>query len=132
VRSGVRGWIDQSASVEHLVRVLTGVARGEGWIPADLLGPVLDHLVDVGRTRQHTSDAFASLTTRELDILRALTQGLSRQEIADKYTLSPHTVRTHINHVLHKLDVHSTLAAVSLARRVGLDEDGPSQRRSRG
>jgi hypothetical protein len=34
--------------------------------------------------------------------------------------------------VLHKLDVHSTLAAVSLARRVGLDEDGPSQRRSRG
>jgi len=115
-----------------LVRVLVGVARGEGWIPPDLLGPVLDHLVDVGRTRQHTSDAFASLTTREIDVLRALTQGLSRQEIAEKYTLSPHTVRTHINHVLHKLDVHSTLAAVSLARRVGLDEDMPHQRRPRG
>jgi DNA-binding CsgD family transcriptional regulator len=40
-------------------------------------------------------------------------------------------VRTHINHVLHKLDVHSTLAAVSLARRVGLDEDMPHQRRPR-
>jgi len=132
VRGGVRGWLDQSASVEHLVRVLVGVARGEGWIPPDLLGPVLDHLVDVGRTRQHTSDAFASLTTREIDVLRALTQGLSRQEIAEKYTLSPHTVRTHINHVLHKLDVHSTLAAVSLARRVGLDEDMPHQRRPRG
>jgi len=132
VRAGARGWLDQSASVEHLVRVLVGVARGEGWIPPDLLGPVLDNLVDVGRTRQHTSDAFASLTTREIDVLRALTQGLSRQEIAEKYTLSPHTVRTHINHVLHKLDVHSTLAAVSLARRVGLDEDMPHQRRPRG
>jgi len=132
VRAGARGWLDQSASVEHLVRVLVGVARGEGWIPPDLLGPVLDNLVDVGRTRQHTSDAFASLTTREIDVLRALTQGLSRQEIAEKYTLSPHTVRTHINHVLHKLDVHSTLAAVSLARRVELDEDMPHQRRPRG
>jgi DNA-binding NarL/FixJ family response regulator len=132
VRAGARGWLDQSASVEHLVRVLVGVARGEGWIPPDLLGPVLDHLVDVGRTRQHTSDAFASLTTREIDVLRALTQGLSRQEIAEKYTLSPHTVRTHINHVLHKLDVHSTLAAVSLARRVGLDEDVSHHRRPRG
>jgi DNA-binding CsgD family transcriptional regulator len=56
--------------------------------------------------------------------------GMSRQEIAERYTLSPHTVRTHINNVLHKLDVHSTLAAVSIARRMGLTEGLPQQRKA--
>ena len=40
-----------------------------------------------------------------------------RDEIGERYRLSPHTVRTHINHVLRKLGVHSTLAAVSLANK---------------
>jgi DNA-binding CsgD family transcriptional regulator len=47
---------------------------------------------------------------------------MSRQEIADRYVLSTHTVRTHINNLLRKLGVHSTLAAVSIARQVGLPE----------
>jgi DNA-binding CsgD family transcriptional regulator len=42
---------------------------------------------------------------------------MTRDEIGERYRLSPHTVRTHINHVLHKLGVHSTLAAVSLANK---------------
>jgi DNA-binding CsgD family transcriptional regulator len=42
---------------------------------------------------------------------------MTRDEIGRRYRLSPHTVRTHINHVLHKLGVHSTLAAVALANK---------------
>lgn len=128
VRAGVRGWVEPSASFDHLVRVLLGVSRGETWLPPDLMSSVLDGLVAVAQTRQRTAEAFASLTSRELDVLRSLAQGLSRHQIAEKYVLSPHTVRTHINHVLHKLDVHSTLAAVSLARRVGIDADAPPRR----
>ena len=125
VRAGVRGWVDPSSSFDQLLRVLKGVARGESWLPPDVMSLVLDSLVQVAQTRESTAAVFASLTTRELDILRCLTEGLTRQQIADKYFLSPHTVRTHINHVLHKLDVHSTLAAVSLARRVGLADQQP-------
>jgi DNA-binding NarL/FixJ family response regulator len=125
VRAGARGWIAPSVSADELVRVVVGVSKGETWIPPDLLTPVVDALVEVGNTRQQTADAFASLTARELDVLRCLAHGMTRREIAEEYVLSPHTVRTHINHVLSKLDVHSTLAAVSLARRVGLTDPPP-------
>lgn len=63
---------------------------------------------------------IGSLSAREIDILSCLVEGMSRQDIADRYVLSTHTVRTHINNLLRKLDVHSTLAAVSIARQVGL------------
>jgi DNA-binding NarL/FixJ family response regulator len=127
VRAGVRGWVEPTVSLDQLVRVLVGVSAGETRLPPDLMSSVLDNLVEIGETRERTADVFSSLTARELDVLRCLTEGLSRQEIAQKYFLSPHTVRTHINHVLHKLNVHSTLSAVSLARRVGLSTDAPPQ-----
>lgn len=127
VRAGVRGWVEPTVSLDELVRVLVGVSEGETWLPPDLLTSVLDSFVEAEETRERTVEVFSSLTARELDILRCLTEGLSRQQIADKYFLSPHTVRTHINHVLHKLDVHSTLSAVSLARRVGVAAEVPRQ-----
>lgn len=46
--------------------------------------------------------------------------GLGRKDVAARLFLSPHTVRTHMQNVLGKLGVHSTLAAVALARRAGV------------
>ena len=46
--------------------------------------------------------------------------GLGRKAVAERLYLSPHTVRTHMQNVLGKLGVHSTLAAVALARRAGV------------
>ena len=66
------------------------------------------------------------LTARELDVLRCLIEGLSRNEIGALLHVSPNTVRTHIQSILHKLNVHSALTAVAFARRagvVGLRED---------
>jgi DNA-binding NarL/FixJ family response regulator len=128
VRAGIRGWVEPTASVDHLVRVLHGVVNRETWFPPRLMTPVLDELLDSARTRAHSSVVIASLSAREIEVLQCLAQGLSRQEIADLYFLSPHTVRTHINNLLRKLDVHSTLAAVSVARQVGLSDVVPRQR----
>lgn len=130
LRNGVRGWVEPNASVNHLVRVMQGVARGETWVPPRLLGPALDALIDGTNGRQQASGLIANLSPREVEMLQCLAMGMSRQEIAERYTLSPHTVRTHINNVLHKLDVHSTLAAVSIARRMGLTEGLPQQRKA--
>ena len=55
------------------------------------------------------------LTTREKEILRCLSQGLSTSAIARKFFISPVTVRNHIQNLLHKLDVHTKLAAVVFA-----------------
>ena len=56
-----------------------------------------------------------SLTEREKEILRCLSEGLSTAAIAEKLYIAPVTVRNHIQNLLHKLDVHSKLAAVVFA-----------------
>ena len=56
-----------------------------------------------------------SLTSREKEILRSLSEGLSTSAIARKLFISPVTVRNHIQNILHKLDVHTKLAAVVFA-----------------
>lgn len=56
-----------------------------------------------------------SLTAREKEILRCLSEGLSTAAIAKKLFIAPVTVRNHIQSLLHKLDVHSKLAAVVFA-----------------
>jgi DNA-binding NarL/FixJ family response regulator len=60
------------------------------------------------------------LTARERDVLTAMVAGQSREEIADQLEISANTVRTHMQNILSKLGVHSSLAAVAVARRAGL------------
>jgi DNA-binding NarL/FixJ family response regulator len=64
----------------------------------------------------------ASLTERELEVLRLLADGLEQHEIADRLVISPSTVGTHLEHVLGKLGVHSRAQAVAAAYRTGLME----------
>lgn len=63
---------------------------------------------------------LAALTPREKEVLRALAAGIAKREIAEHFFVSPHTVRTHVQHVLAKLGVHSVLAAMAVARSAGL------------
>jgi len=57
-------------------------------------------------------------------VLRCLIEGLSRNEIGALLHVSPNTVRTHIQSILHKLNVHSALTAVAFARRAGVVASG--------
>jgi DNA-binding NarL/FixJ family response regulator len=124
VRAGARGWLAQSSSLERLLTVVHGVVRGETWFPPMYVTRLVDGLLRAEQGRQHENDALACLSAREREVLACLTRGLTRPEIAATLYLSPNTVRTHINHILRKLDVHSTLAAVSLARKTSLALEG--------
>jgi DNA-binding NarL/FixJ family response regulator len=117
VRAGVRGWVRPSAGISHLVLALRGVSKGETWLPPDVTAALLERLLDDEQTRNASRRIISRLSEREMEILDCLAQGMTREEIGKRYQLSPHTVRTHINHVLRKLGVHSTLAAVSLANK---------------
>lgn len=61
------------------------------------------------------------LTTRERAVVRHLSDGRTTREIATLLSISVSTVRSHIEHILRKLDAHSRLEAVAIARRLGLD-----------
>jgi DNA-binding NarL/FixJ family response regulator len=120
VRMGVRGWVVKQSAIEILLTALRGAARGETHLPAALLTRVLVSLSERSRTSTPEAEAIALLTARELDVLRCLIEGLSRNEIGAMLHVSPNTVRTHIQSILHKLNVHSALTAVALARRAGV------------
>lgn len=63
-------------------------------------------------------DPVAALTRREREVLACMVAGLTQAAMAERLSLSPHTVRTHARNILSKLGVHSTLEAAALVRRL--------------
>jgi DNA-binding NarL/FixJ family response regulator len=120
VQLGVRGWVPKTATADALVDAISGVARGETRIPADLLAGVLLSISRGQRATLENVQGLRDLTGRELEVLACLVEGMSRTEIGDLLHVSPNTVRTHVQSILHKLKVHSALAAVAIARRAGI------------
>ncbi len=56
------------------------------------------------------------LSQREVEVLKAISEGYSTQEIAEMFVLSPYTVRTHVRNIFNKLEVHNRMQAVEIAR----------------
>ncbi|MGA7613704.1 MAG: LuxR C-terminal-related transcriptional regulator [Thermoanaerobaculia bacterium] len=80
----------------------------------------IETLLEITRasTSEHPPEEKTyNLSTRELEVLRLVADGASSQAIADTLFISVATVRNHVQNVLHKLDVHSKLEAVSIALR---------------
>ncbi|WP_251021099.1 response regulator transcription factor [Streptomyces sp. ISL-98] len=120
VQAGVRGWVSKDSPIEHLGEVIRGVLRDETWIPPALLTRILSDLTSLYIELEGEAKRLSTLTAREREVLMCMCAGMPRPKIARHLFLSPYTVRTHIQNLMVKLDVHSSLAAVALARRVGL------------
>jgi DNA-binding NarL/FixJ family response regulator len=115
----VRAWISKDTSYGEFLHVIDEAVAGRTWFAPAVLGPVLHELL--ARTARSAPEPtfIDDLTSRQREVLRCLADGLSRSEVAAELGLSPHTVRTHVQEVLRKAGVHSTLAAVARAREVG-------------
>ncbi|WP_411106856.1 LuxR C-terminal-related transcriptional regulator [Streptomyces sp. cmx-4-9] len=120
LQAGASGWVAKDCSLSRLLAVVRGVLREETHLPPALLTGVLRELTAARKHRTDSERLVESLTPREHEVLRCMVAGLGRKDVAARLFLSPHTVRTHMQNVLGKLGVHSTLAAVALARRAGV------------
>ncbi|MGY0058990.1 LuxR C-terminal-related transcriptional regulator [Streptomyces sp. LZ34] len=120
LQAGACGWVAKDCSLSRLLAVIRGVLRDETHLPPALLTGVLQELTAARKHRTESERLVESLTPREREVLRCMVAGLGRKAVAERLYLSPHTVRTHMQNVLGKLGVHSTLAAVALARRAGV------------
>ncbi|OEV05306.1 helix-turn-helix transcriptional regulator [Streptomyces oceani] len=120
LRAGANGWVAKDCSLSSLLQIIRGVLRDETHVPAALLTGVVRVLTADRRHRAESDRLLDALTPREHEVLRCMIAGLGRRAVAERLGLSPHTVRTHMQNVLGKLEVHSTLAAVALARRAGM------------
>lgn len=118
VVAGAMGWVTKDAPTEDLLAAMRGASRGESWIPPAILTGVFRELLTARREASADELLLSRLTARERNVLECMADGLDRSAIAEKLFLSTNTVRTHIQNVLTKLGVHSSLEAVALALRV--------------
>ena len=100
-----------------LTAAVRAAASGESVISPEMLARLLPRLQRGGSANR------SELTEREREVLSLLADGLSNAAIADKLTVSVHTVRNHISNLSAKLGAHSKLEALSIAVRDGLLPD---------
>jgi DNA-binding NarL/FixJ family response regulator len=117
--AGAAGYLLKSNAPRALLAVVRVVAVFGTMLDPDLVG---DFIEDVALRPVIGAHArlLAPLTTRELEVLLHLAQGLSDAEIARHLFISGTTVRTHVGRVLMKLAARNRAHAVTIAYRVGL------------
>lgn len=117
LRSGAVAWVRKGESLEYLLRVIRGVARGESWLPPSETADVVQLLMWGGERHRENELLLAKLTARERAVLTCLAEGAAHREVVAKQLhLSVNTVRTHMQNIMAKLGVHSMLEAVALTR----------------
>jgi DNA-binding NarL/FixJ family response regulator len=117
IQAGAAAWIRKDESVEHLLEVLRGAARGQTWLPVAEKANVLSLLIHQQDSSSDGELAPARLTRRERQVLDCLADGAGRSEVAQRLHISVNTVRTHMQNIMTKLGVHSTLEAITMVRR---------------
>ena len=117
VRAGARGVVTTDSSATELAAAVTAVCSERGWLAPHVVGAVLVALRTSAPAPNEYDERVARLTEREREILAGLIAGSDRATIARDLLVSVGTVRTHTRNILAKLEVHSSLEAVSVALR---------------
>lgn len=112
ILAGASSWVPKQAHVRQFAAAVIGAAAGESSIPPLMLRQVLRRL-SAGRPPVVPTGRFATLSDREREVLHHAANGLSRAEIADQLGVSLNTVRTHLQRIMKKLGVTTTLEAVT-------------------
>ena len=109
------------ATSERLVQVIGAVARGEGHVPADLLGSLLEQ---VGRFQGEVLGSrgltLARLTAREIEVLRLVAEGYDTGDIALKLAFSDRTIKSVLHSVMTRFHLRNRAHAVAYVLRQGL------------
>jgi DNA-binding NarL/FixJ family response regulator len=106
--AGVGGVIDKEAPLDDLVRAIRVVAEG---------GTYLDPTAAAALIAQRRRTQKRELTQRERDVLRHLAEGNSNDQIGEALSISPQTVRTHLQKAMEKLGATTRVQAVAIALR---------------
>jgi DNA-binding NarL/FixJ family response regulator len=125
LRSGASGFLGKSAEPRELLDAIRVVHRGDALLsPAATRSLIARYLARPERTDLTSPPALADLTPREREVLTLVGTGLSNEDIAATLTVSPHTVKTHVNRTMAKLGAHDRAQLVIVAYESGLLRPG--------
>lgn len=122
--AGAAGFILKDAPGEELVRAVRLVSEGGAWLDPKVAGGVIEAYRSSALPHRAAVQRVDELTPREREVLQLIARGRSNQEIAADLVVSEATVKTHVGHVLDKLDLRDRAAAIVLAYERGLVQPG--------
>ena len=120
VDAGAIAYLTKAATADQIVEAVRRASRGEVLIPVELFARAIRRQRDTSNLKRERDKRRAEFTSRELDVLHLLSEGLDTAAMAHRLGIASHTVEWHVRHVLEKLGVHSKLQAVIKAARYDL------------
>ena len=126
LRNGASGYLLKTMEGDALTGAINRAMAGENVVAPEMTGKLVAAYRSAAAAPadancdKEVASPLASLTPRELDILRAVTAGASNKEIARQFAIAETTVKIHVQHILRKLDVSSRVHAAVMATEHGL------------
>jgi DNA-binding NarL/FixJ family response regulator len=121
LRAGASGFVLKDDPPENLLAAIRTIAGGDALLSPAVTKRVIEQFT---RTPRPTPPkALDELTERELEVFRLIARGLSNAEIGAELYISDTTVKTHITHILQKLELRDRVQAVVLAHETGLFDE---------
>jgi DNA-binding NarL/FixJ family response regulator len=125
LRAGASGFLLKDVTPVDFVAAIRTVARGDALLAPAVTRRLLDRYADrLPPVNPERDRRLRDLTEREVEVLTLIARGLSNREIADRLVLAEPTVKTHVSHVLDKLELRDRAQAVVLAYEAGLVRPG--------
>lgn len=118
LEAGASGYLLKDAGKEEMIRAIRTVDEGNTYYSQRVSSAILEHLANPAKSQKEKT--AASLTRREMEVLRLIAEEYSNPEIAEKLFISIRTVDTHRRNLLEKLGVKNTAGLVKYAIRQGL------------
>jgi RNA polymerase sigma factor (sigma-70 family) len=122
--AGASGFLLKDVTPEHLVAALRLVRSGDALLAPAITRRLIERFARRDEAKAALHRDLSELTPRELEVLRLLATGLTNAELADRLTLSPTTVKTHVARILSKLGLRDRVQAVVVAYETGLVSPG--------
>ncbi|MGH7691744.1 MAG: response regulator [Candidatus Dormibacteria bacterium] len=125
LKAGASGFLLKDAPADQIVAGVRTVAAGDALLAPTVTRRLIERYTALVRVDPDQPAPWAELTERELEVLRWIARGLANSEIAEQLHLGAATVKTHVSHILMKLDLRDRVQAVVFAYESGLLGSSP-------
>ncbi len=124
IKSGACGYLLKADESQEFFELLSGVMRGEVSLSAGLANRVLEEFARQGGVSQSLEGAARkeeALTSRQVEVLALIAQGLTYKEVGKKLFLTEHTIKYHMGEIIERLQLENRRQAIEYARRMKLE-----------
>src|SRR6266571_6343200 len=118
IKAGANGYLLKEISIEEVADAIRSVVQGQSLISPSMASKLLNEFNSMAKQADEKPRLAAPrLTTRELEVLKLVAQGMSNRDVAEALFIAENTVKNHVRNMLEKLQLHSRMEAVVYAMR---------------